>query len=121
MGDTFDLFDGALTGRSLRSPVATRSTANLALNGTVTVTGVLPPPTLSFTSTPTDITLNVAGGLPGGQLAVVSATNVAPRWIRGRSCRTTCLTVAAIIRSPFRLIPPRRIVSTRSGHSGVRP
>jgi len=79
VGDTFDLFDGALSGSftTISGGYYTWNTANLAINGTVTVTAVLPAPTLSFTSTTTDITLNATGGLPGGQLAVVSSTNAA--------------------------------------------
>lgn len=79
VGDTFDLFDGALSGSftTISGGYYTWNTANLAINGTVTVSGVLPAPTLSFTSTATDITLNAAGGLPNGQLAVVSSTNAA--------------------------------------------
>jgi hypothetical protein len=78
IGDTFDLFDGALSGTftTVSGGYYTWNTANLALNGTVTVSGVLPHPTLTVASTATDITLNSAGGIPGSGLSVVTSTDI---------------------------------------------
>lgn len=78
VGDTFDLFDGVLSGAfaTVSGGYYTWNTDNLAINGTVSVAAVLPHPTLSITTTATDITLTAASGIPGGQLAVVTSTDV---------------------------------------------
>ncbi|TAL04780.1 MAG: hypothetical protein EPO07_04725, partial [Verrucomicrobia bacterium] len=78
VGDTFDLFDGSLGGTfaTVNGGYFTWNTNNLAVDGTVSVSGILPPPTLSVTATPTDITLTSTGGLPGGALSIVTSTDV---------------------------------------------
>jgi autotransporter-associated beta strand protein len=82
IGDTFDLFDGALSGgfTTLDLGYYTWDTSQLAVNGTISVTGFLPPPTLGVTFDGFNLTLNAAGGIPGSALAVVTSTDVnAPR------------------------------------------
>ena len=77
IGDTFDLFDASLSGSftTLNLGYYTWNTSQLGVNGTITVTGFLPPPTLSATYDGFNITLNAVGGIPGGGLAVVTSAN----------------------------------------------
>jgi hypothetical protein len=79
VGDTFDLFDGALSGNftTLILGYYTWNTSQLAVNGTITVTGTLPLPTVSFTYDGFNLTLNATGGIPNGALTVVSSTDLA--------------------------------------------
>jgi autotransporter-associated beta strand protein len=80
IGDTFDLFDGALSGSFATLALSgyyTWNTSQLAAggNGTITVTGVSLP-TLGVTVSGTNIVLSSSGGLSGGQLTVVTSTDV---------------------------------------------
>ncbi len=81
VGDTFDLFDGTLTGSFATYYLSyyTWNTSQLAPggNGTITVTGLLPLPTTTFTASPTNIVLHTSGGIAGGPLALVTSTNLA--------------------------------------------
>jgi hypothetical protein len=78
IGDTFDLFDGALSGdfTTLALGYYNWDTSQLAVNGTITVAGLLPAPSLSVSVSGADIVLNSAGGIPGGQLVVITSTEI---------------------------------------------
>jgi autotransporter-associated beta strand protein len=78
IGDSFDLFDGALSGdfTTLALGYYNWDTSQLAVNGTITVTGLLPAPSLSVSVSGADIVLNSAGGIPGGQLVVITSTDI---------------------------------------------
>ena len=78
VGDTFDLFDGALTGNFTTFALGyyTWDTSQLTVNGTISVTGTLPLPTLTVSPSGTDLVLNSAGGIPGGQLVVVASSDI---------------------------------------------
>jgi len=77
VNDIFDLFDGALSGAftTLALGYYAWDTSQLAANGTIRVTGLLPAPTLGATASGADIVLTSAGGIPGGQLTVVTSTD----------------------------------------------
>jgi autotransporter-associated beta strand protein len=82
-GDTFDLFDGSLSGSFYGSVVLpsyyTWNTSNLEVNGTISVASVLPGP--SFTSIArydaNYMVVNAMNGLPNGPLDVLTSTNLA--------------------------------------------
>jgi autotransporter-associated beta strand protein len=81
IGDTFDLFDGALSGSFATLELGhyyTWNTSQLAAggNGTITVAGLLPVPTLGATVSGTNVVLSSSGGFPGGQLTVITSTNL---------------------------------------------
>lgn len=77
IGDTFDLFDGALSGGfTTFLGYYTWDTSQLAVNGTITLSGFLPPPTLGYTYDGFTLTLNATGGIPNAPVAVVTSTNV---------------------------------------------
>jgi fibronectin-binding autotransporter adhesin len=83
-GDSFTLFSGTLTGAfgTLILPgYYTWDTSHLAANGSVTVTGVLPPPAVTnvdFSAFASGtITLNAANGMPNGPVNVLTTTNLA--------------------------------------------
>jgi len=78
IGDTFDLFDGALSGAFSVFDLGyyTWDTSQVATTGIITVTGTLPPPTLSVSYDGINLMLTSAGGIPGSGLAIVSSTNV---------------------------------------------
>jgi hypothetical protein len=81
IGDTFDLFDGALSGSFATLALSgyyTWNTSQLVAggNGTITVTGLLPLPTLNITVSGGNILLNSSLGVPGGQLMAVTTTNL---------------------------------------------
>lgn len=78
IGDTFDLFDGALSGAFTAFDLGyyTWDTSQVGVNGTISVTGFLPPPSLSITFDGLYVTLSSTGGIPGGALAVVTSTNL---------------------------------------------
>ncbi len=84
VGDTFDLLDGPLSG-SFTSVVLpnyhTWNTNNLGVDGTISVTGILPGPTFSTVDGSLiafgQVTLNATNGAPNGQYVVLSSTNLA--------------------------------------------
>jgi len=83
-GDTFTLFSGGtLSGGTfglMNLPnYYTWDTTQLGVNGSIRVTGVLPPPTLGAdlsTLSSGYITLNAVNGAPGGPVSVLTTTNV---------------------------------------------
>jgi len=92
VGDTFDLFDGALSGSfsAVDGGYYTWSTANVAINGTVTVTGVLPLPSISSVAlVGSDLVLSAINGVPNSAVTVVSATDVALPMASWTSVATT--------------------------------
>ena len=80
VNDTFDLFDGALSGTfsSLLLPnYYNWDTSNLGINGTIRVTAVLPPPAISDISTSGgNVTFNATNGAPNGTVLVLTSTDV---------------------------------------------
>jgi autotransporter-associated beta strand protein len=83
VGDTFDLLDGTLANSF--STVAlpnyyTWNTNNLAVNGQISVTAILPGPTFSSIDASSIqsgfITLNAMNGAPGGTYILLTSTNV---------------------------------------------
>jgi autotransporter-associated beta strand protein len=81
VNDTFHLFSGTLSGSftTFNLGYYTWNTSQLGAggNGTIRVTGLLPLPTAGVTVSGTNIVLSSTGGLHGGQLTVVTSTNVA--------------------------------------------
>jgi len=79
VGDTFDLFDGSLSGAFTTFDLGyyTWDTSLLASTGVITVTGTLPPPTLSVSFDGSFLTLTSTGGIPNSSLAVVTSTDAA--------------------------------------------
>jgi hypothetical protein len=79
-GDTFDLFDGTLSGTfaSVLLPnYYSWSTANLYINGTISVTAVLSPPQISnIAHSGTDVTLSAINGAPNGTVIVLTSTDL---------------------------------------------
>jgi autotransporter-associated beta strand protein len=79
-GDTFALFNGAISGGfgNLVLPILYHwNTANLGINGTIEVAGVLQPALSSVTLSSGLVTLNATNGPPNAQVIVVSSTNLA--------------------------------------------
>jgi autotransporter-associated beta strand protein len=80
VNDTFDLFDGALSGAfgTLLLPnYYTWDTSNLGINGTIRVTAILPPPAISDISTSAgNVTFNATNGAPNGTIIVLTSTDV---------------------------------------------
>jgi fibronectin-binding autotransporter adhesin len=84
VGDSFDLFDGALSGtfsgNVLLPNYYTWDTSNLETTGVITVTGVLPPPAISSfdgsTISSGYVTINATGGIPNGNYNVLTTTNL---------------------------------------------
>ena len=87
-GDTFTLFSGATTVTVSSTPVLpnyyTWDISNLANNGTIQVTAVLPPPALTNVDFSTlssgSITLNAVNGAPNGPVTVQTTTNLLSTW-----------------------------------------
>ena len=83
VGDTFDLFDGAGLGAAtfatLQLPnYITWNTSNLGVNGTLSVTGFLPGPTISsIANDGVNVTIAAGGGAANGPYTLLSSTNVA--------------------------------------------
>lgn len=86
VGDTFDLFDGSgLNGGTFATiqlpSYYTWDTTQLGVNGTVRVTAVLPPPSISSVDFSTlaggAITLNAINGATNGPVNVLTTTNLA--------------------------------------------
>jgi hypothetical protein len=84
VNDTFDLFDGALSGTfaTLALPnYYTWDTSNLGIDGTIKVLGILPGPTLTsvdgsqFSSG--TLFLNAVNGAANGPFTVMASTNAA--------------------------------------------
>jgi fibronectin-binding autotransporter adhesin len=78
IGDTFDLFDGAVSGAftTINGGYYTWDTSQVTVNGTISVTGMLPPPSLTSSFDGATLTLSAAGGIPGGSLSIVTSTDV---------------------------------------------
>lgn len=80
IGDSFKLFSGTLAGNftTLDLGYYTWNTSGLAPggNGIITVTGLLPPPTLGVMVSGTNMVLSSSGGVPGGPLSFLTSTNV---------------------------------------------
>jgi autotransporter-associated beta strand protein len=80
VGDSFDLFDGALSGTfsSITLPnYYSWDTSNLGVNGTVNVTGILPGPTISsVVASGTGLNISVTNGAPNGPLTVLTSPDV---------------------------------------------
>jgi len=79
VGDTFDLFDGSLAGvfTTIAGGYYTWDTSNVAINGTVSVSGLLPLPQISSISySGADVTLSAGGGIPNGAVSVLTTTNL---------------------------------------------
>lgn len=83
IGDRFFLFNGPLTGSfsTLALPsYYTWDTSQLSVDGSITVTGIVPPPSISsvdysaFSSG--SLTINASGGLPNGAVNVITSTNL---------------------------------------------
>ena len=86
VGDTFTLFSGSGLNSGAFSPITlpsqyTWDTSNLGVNGTIKVTGVTAPPSISTVDFSTlasgYITLNAINGTPNGQVNVLTSTNLA--------------------------------------------
>jgi autotransporter-associated beta strand protein len=84
VNDTFDLFDGGLSGSFaiLALPnYYTWDTSNLGVDGTIKVTGVLPGPTISSVDSSQlafgTLILNAINGAANGPFAVLTSTNAA--------------------------------------------
>jgi fibronectin-binding autotransporter adhesin len=92
VGDTFDLFDGALSGAfsTVDGGYYTWDTSNVGINGTVTVTGVLPLPSISSVAiVGTDLVLSAVNGVPNSPVTVVSSTDVSLPMANWTSVATT--------------------------------
>jgi autotransporter-associated beta strand protein len=80
LGDSFKLFSGTLSGSftTLELGYYTWDTTQLAPggNGTITVTGFKPLPTLGVTVSDTNIVLSASGGALGGPLSVLTSTDI---------------------------------------------
>ncbi len=83
VGDAFDLFDGALSGgfASVTLPnYYTWNTNNLTVDGTISVTAVLPGPSISSIDASTIssgfITINAANGAPDGAYTILTSTDL---------------------------------------------
>lgn len=81
MGDTFDLFDGALAGGFTTVSLAnyyTWNTNNLTVDGTISVSGVLPGPSLGeIVIDNGNVILTATNGAPDGMFILLTSTNVA--------------------------------------------
>ena len=86
VGDTFDLFDGAGLNGGIFSATNlpnyyTWDTSQLGVNGTVSITALLPLPSITTVDFSTlsggSITLNAINGAPNGPVTVLSSTNLA--------------------------------------------
>ncbi len=86
VGDTFTIFTGAVSGTvgSVTVPGGnyyTWDTSRLAIDGTVRLTGVLPPPAIShidFSGLASGyLYINATNGAPGGAVSVLTSTNLA--------------------------------------------
>jgi hypothetical protein len=80
VGDSFTLFGGALSGGfgSVTLPnYYTWDTANLAVNGTIIVAAILPPPSFnSIMISGGNVSLVATNGAPNGPLVVLTSTNL---------------------------------------------
>jgi len=80
VNDTFHLFSGTLSGSfaAYNYGYYTWDISQLGAggNGTIRVTGLLPLPTAGVTVSGTNMVLTSTGGVRGGQLTVVTSTNV---------------------------------------------
>jgi len=80
IGDSFKLFSGTLSSSfaTLDLGYYTWDTSGLLPggNGTITVAGLLPQPTLSATTDGTNIVLSSSGGITNGQLMIITSTDV---------------------------------------------
>jgi autotransporter-associated beta strand protein len=86
VGDSFKLFNGAVSGAvgtvTLPSPdYYTWDTSQLAVNGTISVTAVQPPPTVTSVDASAlasgSLGINASGGMANGPVVILSSTNLA--------------------------------------------
>jgi autotransporter-associated beta strand protein len=80
VGDTFTLFSGALSGTfgTLVLPgYYTWNTSNLGVNGTISITAILPPPSIgSITISGSDLTIGAGGGAANGSVTLLSSSSL---------------------------------------------
>jgi autotransporter-associated beta strand protein len=87
-GDTFTLFSGTALNNAFSTVVLpnyyTWDTSQLSVNGSIRVTGVLPPPSIThvdFSTVPNAyITLSATNGAPNGQVIVRSTQDLTAPW-----------------------------------------
>jgi autotransporter-associated beta strand protein len=78
VGDTFDLYDGVLTGdftSVVLPPYYTWNTNNLPLDGTISVVAVNAPK-IKVSVGGGNVSLNATNGIPGGNVLVSTSTNL---------------------------------------------
>jgi autotransporter-associated beta strand protein len=79
-GDSFDLFDGPLSGSFnlvILPNYYSWNTNDLAVDGTITVTGVLPGPTISSVeASGSSLSISVTNGAPNGPLTVLTSSDL---------------------------------------------